>query len=311
MKNIKHTAKQIHEILKTCSFDDVTDSSGCFIIKKFKNGTERFVDVYKSSNDGNPHYVIYCRYEDEDTNYKYTKTISLQELENVLKNFYMEESYMNKNNIMYNELISVFDKIAEKMNLDFKNSFLDDNFETDYCITRPDLPECSEDEIEICKMDWIHSVKEKFLYAVIQELHSNEINSDNSEKYYEKYYDVCFDYLIDKTFEDHNQKINEFDTPQDRTKNFEDCQNTIKDLSITDIVKAVDYINELSSFIPSNNEVLDYLSDIVEPIVKVIDKCRTDKECPHCGCYLFKSDLPQYAYVCAECDENFDECEVK
>lgn len=117
--------------------------------------------------------------------------------------------------------------------------------------------------------------------------------------------------LIEKSVKEDNAMVNEFDTPQDRTKNFEDCQNAMKDLSITDIVKVVDYINELSTFIPSNNEVLDYLSDIVEPIVKVIDKCRTDKECPHCGCYLFKSDLPQYSYVCAECDENFDECEVK
>lgn len=108
---------------------------------------------------------------------------------------------MKKNIIMKNELLPVYEKIAQKMNIDFINGFLDDDFETDYCITRPDLPECSEDEIEICKMDWIHSIKENFLYLVIQELHGDEINSDNSEKYYEKYYDGCFDYLIDKTFE--------------------------------------------------------------------------------------------------------------
>lgn len=106
---------------------------------------------------------------------------------------------MDKFNIMYNELIPVFDKIAEKMNIDFKNGFLDDDFETDYGITRTDLPECSEDEIEICKMDWIHSIKDNFIYYVIQELHHVGIN-DNLEKYYEKYYDMCFDYLIDKTF---------------------------------------------------------------------------------------------------------------
>lgn len=208
MKNIENIAKQIHEILKCCTFDNVSDSSGCFIIKKFKNGTERFVDVYKSTNDGNPHYVVYCRYEDEDFDYKYTNTISLQELENILEKFYMEENYMNINKMLPNELLPVFDKIAKKMELDFKNGFLDDVFETDYCITRTDLPECSKDEIEICKMDWIHSIKEDFLYAVIEELHPNEINSDNSEKYWEKYwekyYDDCFDYLINKTFENEN-----------------------------------------------------------------------------------------------------------
>ena len=75
MKNIKNTAKLIHEILKVCDFDNVTDSSGFFTIRKFKNGTERFVDVYKSTNNGDPHYVIYCRYEDEDIDYKHTNTI--------------------------------------------------------------------------------------------------------------------------------------------------------------------------------------------------------------------------------------------
>lgn len=113
---------------------------------------------------------------------------------------------MNTNKILPNELLPVFDKIAQKMNLDFKNGFLDDVFETDYCITRPDLPECSEDEIETCKMDWIHSIKEDFLYYVVQELHSDKIKDYNASKYYEnyceKYYDMCFNYLIDKTFEE-------------------------------------------------------------------------------------------------------------
>lgn len=96
-----------------------------------------------------------------------------------------------------------------------------------------------------------------------------------------------------------------------RVNNFEAHHQAIESLSIVDIVRAVDYINELSTFIHPNNEVLDYLEDIVEPFVEVQDELRTAAECPHCGCYLFKSDLPQYEYVCAECDENFYECEVK
>lgn len=99
--------------------------------------------------------------------------------------------------------------------------------------------------------------------------------------------------------------INEFDTKGLRINNFEAHHAAIEQLSIVDIVRAVDYINELSTFVPCDNEVLDYLEDVVEPLVKVIDQCRTDEECPQCGCYLFKSDLPQYNYVCAECNENF------
>lgn len=63
--------------------------------------------------------------------------------------------------------------------------------------------------------------------------------------------------------------------------------------------------HELASFIPTNNEVLDYLEDIQRPLIDVIKKSQTDKECPQCGCSLYLSDLPQYDYVCPCCDENF------
>ena len=99
--------------------------------------------------------------------------------------------------------------------------------------------------------------------------------------------------------------INEYDTKGLRSNNFEAHRIAIESLSIVDVVRIVDYVNELSTFIPSENEVLDYLEWIVEPFVKICNELRTEKECPYCGCYLFKSDLPQYDYVCAECDQNF------
>ena len=99
--------------------------------------------------------------------------------------------------------------------------------------------------------------------------------------------------------------INEFDVKGLRSNNFEAHHKAIESLSIVDIVRIVDYVNELSTFIPSDNEVLDYLEWIVEPFVKIMDELRTNEECPRCGHYLFKSDLPQYGYVCADCDQNF------
>ena len=33
--------------------------------------------------------------------------------------------------------------------------------------------------------------------------------------------------------------------------------------------------------------------------------------CPHCGSPLYLSDLPQYEYVCYDCDENFFYMEVQ
>lgn len=91
MINIKETAQAIFDILEHCDFDDVTDSSGYYVIKEFEDGTDRAVDVYKSTNDGEPHYVIYVSYEDDDFNYKYTNDLSLEELTRVLKEISEEE----------------------------------------------------------------------------------------------------------------------------------------------------------------------------------------------------------------------------
>lgn len=87
---LKDTAQCISEVLSDCRFDDVTDSSGYYVVKEFDDGTNRAVDVYKANNDGNPHYVVYCSYEDEDFDYKYTETLSVEELTRVLEEFYAE-----------------------------------------------------------------------------------------------------------------------------------------------------------------------------------------------------------------------------
>ena len=91
MGNIKNIARYIVEDLENCGFDDVTDSSGYYIIKEFADGTDRAVDVYKSTVDGNPHYVIYCSYEDEGFDYRYTDDLSVEQLEEQLEEFYNVE----------------------------------------------------------------------------------------------------------------------------------------------------------------------------------------------------------------------------
>lgn len=89
MEKLKLIARYIAETLDDCGFDDVTDSSGYYIIKEFADGTDRAVDVYKSTVGGNPHYVIYCSYEDEDFDYRYTDDLSVEQLEKQLEEFYM------------------------------------------------------------------------------------------------------------------------------------------------------------------------------------------------------------------------------
>lgn len=62
-------------------------------------------------------------------------------------------------------------------------------------------------------------------------------------------------------------------------------------------------VNELVWF----NQGADNLTEIISAIVEEIT---TNKKCPRCGEILYCSDLPEYDYVCVECDENFYECEV-
>ena len=77
--------------LEHCGFDDITDRSGYFVIREFSDGTERCVDVHKSTYEGKPHYVVYCSYEDEQFDYKYTKDLTIKALIKVLEEVYESE----------------------------------------------------------------------------------------------------------------------------------------------------------------------------------------------------------------------------
>lgn len=89
MENLKKIAQYIVEDLENCSFNDITDSSGYYIIREFADETDRAVDVYKSDHWGYPHYVIYCSYEDESYDFMYTDDLSVEQLESRLREFYM------------------------------------------------------------------------------------------------------------------------------------------------------------------------------------------------------------------------------
>ena len=84
--DLTQTAQAIVEDLEKSGFNDCTDSSGYYVIK-YLDGVERSVDVYKSNADGeeNDHYVVYCSYEDEQSDYVYTENLSVESLEKVLR----------------------------------------------------------------------------------------------------------------------------------------------------------------------------------------------------------------------------------
>lgn len=50
--------------------------------------------------------------------------------------------------------------------------------------------------------------------------------------------------------------------------------------------------------------------ELLEEIDRYINRFSMDARCPRCGRRLFLSDLPQYAYVCYDCDENFFDIET-
>lgn len=118
--------------------------------------------------------------------------------------------------------------------------------------------------------------------------------------------ETLYDRLLESFNEEYNYTPrNEFDSPNNRTKNFIKQKELMKNLSVTDLIKVVDYVDELAGFIPKDNEVLDYLIEYTKPLIDVFSAAECKKNCPHCGGSLYLSDLPQYDYVCPNCDKNF------
>ena len=93
--------------------------------------------------------------------------------------------------------------------------------------------------------------------------------------------------------------------------NYERYEEAKCDLGLMDVVNAFDYIQSLMKFVPKNDALREDYEYVIEPLSKFVSECLTKAKCPHCGRLLFYSDVEGYDYVCAECDENFYECEVK
>lgn len=119
MEHVKEIAHYIAEYLRYCRFDDVTASSGYYTIKEFENGTSREVDVYKSNIGGNPHYVIYCSYEDDGHDFKYTDDLSERQLFDKLEELYKEneegEEYMTNTNKTPHEAVIKCNELESKL----------------------------------------------------------------------------------------------------------------------------------------------------------------------------------------------------
>jgi hypothetical protein len=90
-EKIKEIAKQIVDCLECCNFGDVTDSSGFVQITDTCS-----VDVYKSRHgDSGEHYVIYCSYNGDDFDYRYTTDLSSESLAKEFLDIYYDECQNN------------------------------------------------------------------------------------------------------------------------------------------------------------------------------------------------------------------------
>lgn len=105
---------------------------------------------------------------------------------------------------------------------------------------------------------------------------------------------------------------NEFD--EESTQNYKDHQEIISKLSISTLVNIYDLVYPLingNSYRKGEiEEIYEEIEEEFKNVRPIIKELLTEKTCPHCKTFLFKSDTPQYDYVCTECDENFYECEV-
>ena len=55
----------------------------------------------------------------------------------------------------------------------------------------------------------------------------------------------------------------------------------------------------------------DNVAGVVSRINAYTKQFLSDAKCPRCGALLYLSDLPQYEYVCYDCDENYFDVEVQ
>lgn len=87
------------------------------------------------------------------------------------------------------------------------------------------------------------------------------------------------------------------------TKEYKEYRDTVLDAF------SVPFIYQLHKAIRDNNT--DELADLDEVICNVLTWLQTDKYCPKChNEKLYCSDLPDYNYVCLECEENYYDSEV-
>lgn len=94
------------------------------------------------------------------------------------------------------------------------------------------------------------------------------------------------------------------------SKNYAKFVDEMTHLSGTDLDGVRKFIAEAEKLLSEIDDVgavrlIQDKDELLRGFNKLMKSVDTEKICPRCGHKLMLSDLPQYDYVCPECDENF------
>ena len=95
--------------------------------------------------------------------------------------------------------------------------------------------------------------------------------------------------------------VNEFGDEDAYSENYMKFKDIMTGISTKSVIEAHDYLK----FREANDDYCD-LEEVVDDLGEAVNKLRVPgKACRNCGKELYLSDLPQYDYVCIECNESF------
>lgn len=122
-----------------------------------------------------------------------------------------------------------------------------------------------------------------------------EVNKAKQDRYSLILQSSDIDYIFKEIVSDN---LNEFSFGK-KTTNYKEYRNALNNISITDIINLLNATKHISI------NKIEEIKKVLVPFEHFIKSVQTKERCPKCGAELYKSDLPQYNYVCVACDENF------
>lgn len=91
------------------------------------------------------------------------------------------------------------------------------------------------------------------------------------------------------------------------TKNYKLFMDQLKSMvDLADIEDAIKVLTDDSNSL----EIKLQRAVIARTFKENLKRFQTDKKCPKCGKTLYLSDLPEYDYLCTDCQENYFEGEI-